>query len=602
MIGDFDLLAFFHKPHYVVVEVAALVPTRTEAGRAPPPPEIDETRQRQYVYMIRDLGARRQPAAFVSPSGRASSSSPAAGCCIDASACSTEPQRRARTQVVRTPVDRGGRSESVPADRRARRCSAWSSACSASACPGCSPRAARRRPRRRRTSAASCRAGSHPSGSRSASTSSRCCSSCSTSRSSSSTRTPCRGPALGVYGFVAIVDLLGAVLPHVRVRGRTRRARLGPTAAGAADSCPTRPSAPSAPRRRRSGASAPMVAARRKKPPEVDAEEETGHGPCERCARRRSERAVAQHHHRPARGPRPVGPRPELVGRQLRPRLLRDRDDGRRRRALRPRPVRDGGVPRLAPAGRHHDRRRPSEPEDGAGSPPDLRPDDGAQVGDLDGRVRVDRRDVQQLRDRPGRRPDRAGRRVRPGLPSDPGDAAPRDRDAAPADRGRRAAPPPTRDRGGRRHPRDRDPVVGAAGTVLLGSGDDRRQSSRPSLDRYPRTEHNGQTVLFTRRDEYIDVVKGLADDGYTMCVDVTAVDYLAHADRALPEGVDARALRGRRRVRRPRHRSARAPAGAGSRGRPDGARPCSTSTRAPRRSSARCSTCSGSRSPTIPT
>jgi hypothetical protein len=62
MIGDFDLLAFFHKPHYAVVEVAPLVPTRTEAGRAPATPEIDATRQRQYVYMIRDLGARRQPA------------------------------------------------------------------------------------------------------------------------------------------------------------------------------------------------------------------------------------------------------------------------------------------------------------------------------------------------------------------------------------------------------------------------------------------------------------------------------------------------------------------------------------------------------------
>ncbi len=46
------------------------------------------------------------------------------------------------------------------------------------------------------------------------------------------------------------------------------------------------------------------------------------------------------------------------------------------------------------------------------------------------------------------------------------------------------------------------------------------------------------QTVLFAGRDEYIDVVKGLADDGYTMCVDVTAVDYLTHADRALPEDV----------------------------------------------------------------
>jgi hypothetical protein len=68
MIGDFDLIAFFHKPHYVVVEVAPLVPVRTESGRAPPPPQVDDTRQRQYVYMVRDLGARRQPA-FVMTAG-----------------------------------------------------------------------------------------------------------------------------------------------------------------------------------------------------------------------------------------------------------------------------------------------------------------------------------------------------------------------------------------------------------------------------------------------------------------------------------------------------------------------------------------------------
>ena len=61
-----DFLAFFHKPHYVVVEVAPLVATRDEAGRAPPTPVIDDDRQRQYVYMIRDLGARRQPAAVLS--------------------------------------------------------------------------------------------------------------------------------------------------------------------------------------------------------------------------------------------------------------------------------------------------------------------------------------------------------------------------------------------------------------------------------------------------------------------------------------------------------------------------------------------------------
>lgn len=62
-LGDsIDFVAFLHKPHYVVVEVAPVIPTRVEPGRAAPTPEIDESRQRQYVYMVRDLGARRQPA------------------------------------------------------------------------------------------------------------------------------------------------------------------------------------------------------------------------------------------------------------------------------------------------------------------------------------------------------------------------------------------------------------------------------------------------------------------------------------------------------------------------------------------------------------
>ena len=64
---------------------------------------------------------------------------------------------------------------------------------------------------------------------------------------------------------------------------------------------------------------------------------------------------------------------------------------------------------RASPApGRPHDRGRPGQPEDGPGAAAGLRPDGRAEVGHLDGRVREQRRDVQQLRDRPGRRPDRA--------------------------------------------------------------------------------------------------------------------------------------------------------------------------------------------------
>ena len=111
-----------------------------------------------------------------------------------------------------------------------------------------------------------------------------------------------------------------------------------------------------------------------------------------------------------------------------------------RRRALRPRALRHGGLPRQPAPGRPHDRRRPRQPEDGAGAAPGLRPDGRAQVGHLDGRVREQRRDVQQLRDRAGRRPDRPGRRVRARLPARSRDADARHPHPARPDPHRRAA------------------------------------------------------------------------------------------------------------------------------------------------------------------
>jgi hypothetical protein len=63
--GEFDQIAFFHKPYYTVVEVAPYQPLLTEPGRAPTAPEVDTTRQRQYVYMIRDLGSLREPSAYI---------------------------------------------------------------------------------------------------------------------------------------------------------------------------------------------------------------------------------------------------------------------------------------------------------------------------------------------------------------------------------------------------------------------------------------------------------------------------------------------------------------------------------------------------------
>ena len=51
-------------------------------------------------------------------------------------------------------------------------------------------------------------------------------------------------------------------------------------------------------------------------------------------------------------------------------------------------------------------------------------------------------------------------------------------------------------------------------------------------------SDSRGQVVLHPTRDRYVEVVKRLADDGYAMCVDLTAVDYLEFMQRALPDGV----------------------------------------------------------------
>ncbi len=60
-----DFLAFLHKPHWIVVEVAVLLEQREEPGRAPARAEIDTSQPHRYVYMIRNLGNQRVPAAYI---------------------------------------------------------------------------------------------------------------------------------------------------------------------------------------------------------------------------------------------------------------------------------------------------------------------------------------------------------------------------------------------------------------------------------------------------------------------------------------------------------------------------------------------------------
>ena len=53
-------------------------------------------------------------------------------------------------------------------------------------------------------------------------------------------------------------------------------------------------------------------------------------------------------------------------------------------------------------------------------------------------------------------------------------------------------------------------------------------------------TTSRGATVLFVDRDGYLDAVRAARDDGFVLCVDVTAVDYLTNPGREVGPGVTA--------------------------------------------------------------
>jgi len=47
-----------------------------------------------------------------------------------------------------------------------------------------------------------------------------------------------------------------------------------------------------------------------------------------------------------------------------------------------------------------------------------------------------------------------------------------------------------------------------------------------------------GQQVVHPARDTYVEVVQALRDEGFDMCADLTATDYLVNHERVLPDGV----------------------------------------------------------------
>ena len=65
----------------------------------------------------------------------------------------------------------------------------------------------------------------------------------------------------------------------------------------------------------------------------------------------------------------------------------------------------------------------------------------------------------------------------------------------------------------------------------------DRARSEPELLHGAPVSWSRGQKVVHPTRESYLDVVSALWDEGYDMCADLCAVDYLSHPGRALPQG-----------------------------------------------------------------
>ena len=65
-------------------------------------------------------------------------------------------------------------------------------------------------------------------------------------------------------------------------------------------------------------------------------------------------------------------------------------------------------------------------------------------------------------------------------------------------------------------------------------------QPSAPMRHGVPLSDSRGQAVLHPNREQYIKVLRALLDESFTMCSDLTAVDYLLHMDRQLPDGIGA--------------------------------------------------------------
>ncbi len=74
--------------------------------------------------------------------------------------------------------------------------------------------------------------------------------------------------------------------------------------------------------------------------------------------------------------------------------------------------------------------------------------------------------------------------------------------------------------------------------TVSIEEESDLNLSVEDLMYEVPVSRSRGQVVLHPTREQYLETIDKLSDDGFNVCIDITAVDYLEEPERDTPSSI----------------------------------------------------------------